>query len=653
MAQRALSSWGWGCLSTTLVLGLAAAAHGAALDERGEINLGIRTYTAARIGTQDTDIQICYKDRPNRGDFTCAGSNGIGNVGDIRVSPTTGQASRSLTFPVSPAGHLRQNRFYLEAELDHNLLRLVNEGFGPLALLDYLPFKFRRFKYHLTFRGEYDGVYDYGPAEYRTHYQYGNQLLVPLSPNGSQANIPQARQRLRDVASHRERLFQAYLETQVEKLLIRFGRQILAWGETDVFRLLDNINPLDASFGGFLVPLDERRVPLDMLRLNYAIGELGPLYEMYVEAYAAIDDPVGFDPGIPVGSPWSLPNLGAPSATLVTFRTHPATVIKDTRGGFRINFNAPIPGIEEATFSIAHYYTYLDIPEVQTFVTPNFPAAFSSTPNGTANPRINRFQAVAIQTAPRVQITGASTTFVVPSSVSRMLMLSGEPVIRSELAYFAGEPRQSQAQTDPFIFSSQCGPGGRNLRTQPVGSFLLPGGGEVCTGGTRYGDSWNWVLGVDTNQFIHFLNPNQSFFITTQFFYKHLKGATKRQHIEGQAPEIFNGEVLPVPGVNIANTDIPGAGATQPNLIHQPVDQFLQTLLISTSYMSGQVSPNLTVAYDWSGSWLVQPQVTFSRDPFRFTFAYSYLEAGRLKGASGISLLRDRDNVLFQLEYVI
>ena len=48
----------------------------------------------------------------------------------------------------------------------------------------------------------------------------------------------------------------------------------LAWGETDVFRLLDNINPLDNSFGGFLVPLDERRVPLDMLRISYQIGDI-------------------------------------------------------------------------------------------------------------------------------------------------------------------------------------------------------------------------------------------------------------------------------------------------------------------------------------------------------------------------------------------
>jgi hypothetical protein len=137
--------------------------------------------------------------------------------------------------------------------------------------------------------------------------------------------------------------------------------------------LLDNINPLDNSFGGF-DPLDERRLPLDMPLLNYAFGTVGATQRgVLIEAYAAIDDAIGYEPGIPEGSPWALPNLGAPSATLATTRTHPERVIKDTRGGFRISFGAPIPGIEEAEFSVAHYYTYLDTPEVETIVASNFP----------------------------------------------------------------------------------------------------------------------------------------------------------------------------------------------------------------------------------------------------------------------------------------
>src|SRR5262249_45834357 len=155
-------------------------------------------------------------------------------------------------------------------------------------------------------------------------------------------------------------------------------------------------------------------------------------------------------------------------------------------------------------------------------------------------------------------------------------------------------------------------------------------------------------------QFIRWLNPNQSFFITTQFFYKHLNAAIPRTPIPRQPPGTFDGEVLPVPQYYIRPRILaPSAGAAQAVFVHNPIAQYLQTLLISTSYYSGQISPSLTFFYDWSGSFVMLPQITFSRDPFRFSMSYSYLTANTFKGASGVSLLSDRDNILFQFEYVI
>ena len=628
MARRALR-WGQWCLfSLTASLCLVGITHGAAIDEKGEINLGVRAYTAARIGTQNTDATICNL---VGGKVVCGGSNGA-------APPPARIVKKSYTFPVSAAGHLRQQRSYIEAELDHNLSRLLNEGFGPLTLLNDTPLKFKRFKYHLTYRGEYEGIYDYGPAEYRTAYQYYNTILVPEF-SGNQPPIGQSRQRLRNVAVIRNRLFQAYLEAQVGNLMTRFGRQILAWGQTDAFRLLDNINPLDNSFGGFLIPLDERRLPLDMLLLNYRFGSVGPFYETFIEAYAAIDNAVGYVPGIPVGSPWALPNLGEPSSTTFQQRTNPERTIQDTRGGFRINFTAPVPVVDEMEFSVANYWTYLDTPMVESYVSQEFPRAISSGP-------ATGYLANTIQSAPRVRITGLASTFGLPIDWARALFLSGQPIIRYELAYFSGEPRNSQQQLDPFIYAvGNCSKGTTTVTSD---------GSVVCTGGRRYGDSWNFVLGADTNQFIRWLNPGQSFFITTQFFYKHLisPAARNRVGLERQAPQVFNGEVLPVPALDIEPPFLT-SGASQSVLVHNPVDQFLQTLLITTSYMSGQVNPAFTLVYDWNGAWVVQPAVQLSRDPFRFTFSYSYLTANHLFGGSGVSLLRDRDNVLFQIDYVI
>ncbi len=615
MTRHGLRIWGFVCLGAAVCAGAPAAVLGASLDANGEISLGVRTYTSARVGTEHTDISI--KESAGR------------------------QVRRSLTFPVSPDGHLRQNRFYAEVELDHDLKRLVNEGFGPFGLLNDLPFKFKKLKYHIVYRGEAEGIYDYGPSEYRTAEQfYDTDLATCFS--GSCPDVSGERRRLRRLGVQRQRLFQAYVEAQAGELLIRLGRQILVWGETDTFRLLDNINPIDSSFGGFLTSLDERRVPLDMLVANYYFGDVGPFYESYVEAFGAIDDAVGFTPGIPTGSPWSLPNF-EPSVILKSYQKTPTRTFTDIRGGIQIKANALLPGLGDATFGFAHYYTYFDTPAVQTFTSRSFPLGLT-TAQGT-------FLAIAEQTAPRVQVTGATMTFALPSEIARHAGLSGEPIFRSELAYFQGEPRFSQANLDPFVYAT----GGCN----GPGHKIEDG---VCTGGKREGDSWNFVLGVDINQWIRFLNPNQTFFITTQFFYKHLNGAVDRGPItnrpgckpgvDGCVVIANNGEVLPVPEYKVEPALIP-SGASQSILIHNPVDQYLQTLLIATQYYSGQIQPSFTFIYDWSGSLAAVPAVTFSRDPFRFTMAYNYLYASRYKGASGVSLLRDRDNLLFQLEYVI
>ena len=607
-----------GLLFAVLLVCGARAAHGAALDEAGDIKLGVRAYNAARVATQHTNIQL-IEAAPNR------------------------ITTRSLTFPVSAAGHLRQSRSFVEVTLEHNIDRLLSQGFGPLALLQTLPFRFRKLGYFLSYRGEYDGVYDYGPAEYRTAYQFYDQTLVPPSPFGPTVDVGLARRHLRNVAVLRNRLFQAYLEAEVGKLFVRFGRQILAWGETDVFRLLDNINPLDNSFGGFLVPLDERRVPLDMLRASYSIGRVPytGLYEAYVEGFAAIDNAVGFSPGIPNGSPWQLPNF-VPSATQYTLQQPPAANFTHIRGGAQFKFIAPVPGIESATFGLAHYYTYLDNPNVSVS-TQNFPAQITQG-------KATGYNALAIQSAPLVQITGATTSFAVPPEWAHWVFLSSEPIVRSELAYIHGEPRWSQAQLDPFVFALPA-----NGVACPRGKLDSRG---FCSPGTRSGDTWNFMLGFDTQQAIRFLNPDASFFISTQFFYKHLNGAAARTPIatpsaplRGQPP-IFNGEVIPVAN-KVYSPDRWGfpTAAAEPDLVHNPVDQYVQTLLLATTYFGGKLTPSLTVLYDWSGSVVVLPQTTYSYDPFRFIISYSFLAANNLHGASGTSLLRDRDNVLFQVEY--
>ncbi len=89
---------------------------------------------------------------------------------------------------------------------------------------------------------------------------------------------------------------------------IRIGRQNLAWGETDIFRLLDQINPLDNTFGGPFEDLDDRRIPLWMLRGSYNLGSVGPVASLTMEGFwvpGSMDAKVG--PWAPWGTPYEVP----------------------------------------------------------------------------------------------------------------------------------------------------------------------------------------------------------------------------------------------------------------------------------------------------------------------------------------------------------
>jgi hypothetical protein len=396
---------------------------------------------------------------------------------------------------------------------------------------------------------------------------------------------------------------------------------------------MDNINPVDSSFGGFLVPLDERRVPLDMLRMQYRFKSFGPFEEAFVEMYGAIDNHVGYAPGVAAGSPWGFPNNGVPSATTYSVIQTPKRTFKDIRGGGKLQWN-----MFDATFSVAHYYTYFDTPAVQTFVRNHFPATAPSPGDANLASYPNGFSVLAFQTAPLVQVTGATTTFALPSLYT---------IVRSEFAYFKGEPRFRQEELDPFVYHFYKD--GRELN----GRELLNG---PTTGGRRVGDSINYALGFDINQFIRQLNPGQTFFISTQFFFKHLVHPAKRGPIGGQFGRfVERGEVLPVTAedVFVPRPETADFEAVEPRLIRQPTNTFLHTLFISTSYRSGTVVPSFTFFYDWGGGLVWQPAITFLHDPFRLSIDYSILAAGTLKGGSGVSLLRDRDNIQFRFEYVI
>lgn len=605
-------------LTLTVVAGLAGPRHAKALtlDDRSEMRLGLRAYTAVRVGTE----QMGTEDDP-------------------------------LTFPSSGAGHVRQHRYFLELKLDHDIRRLATTTKGLAWLFGWFdPSKLR---YTLQYRGEGEGIYDYGASEFsdqadklrRVRLDVPLVVLQPgtrplLNPEVPEEYIRRRVDRLRRIARQRHRFFMGYLDVEKGPVFVRIGRQILAWGETDVFRLLDNINPLDDSFGGFFIALDERRLPLDMIRSSYHFGSIGPLADAFLEGFAAVGNKVSTFPGIPQGSPWEPGGLGGVLPNLRTEADLPAR--EDIRGGARFVFN-----FKDVTYTLAHYYTYFDIPGVQFRLPGQAQLPGEVAPSNTA-----RFgnEIVAFQRFPRVPVTGASLTFPVSRFYS---------IVRGEAAYFQDEPmnRQGRGLSADSLFPPGH-PSYRRLRRANnteggLDPFVYPGFLNLGRPGVSWGrvlqrDTFNMALGLDVNRFVRWINPNQTVFITTQFFYKHVF----------DSPEDL---VLPVPYRNIeVSRRIPFVGAPgcangsrgcrlRPRLLRLADDRYLHTLLITTAYSGGRIVPQWGMFYDWQGAIVFQPGVTFIRDPFRFSTDYTRID-GAATGQFGA--VRDRDNVRMQVEFV-
>ena len=137
------------------------------------------------------------------------------------------------------------------------------------------------------------------------------------------------------------------------------------------------------------------------------------------------------------------------------------------------------------------------------------------------------------------------------------------------------------------------------------------------------------------NRYIRSLNPQQSFIFSGQMFATH----------------IVDFDNTPLKDVRPYGFGHYAVGVRDPNhdaLVEIDQHQFVNTLSISTSFRSGVIAPRLVFFYDWQGSWLVQPGVTLTRDPFRLTLQYNYID-GQF---NGIGFLRDRDNLIAQMEMV-
>ena len=242
---------------------------------------------------------------------------------------------------------------------------------------------------------------------------------------------------------------------------------------------------------------------------------------------------------------------------------------------------------------------------------------------------------------PKFQVLGASMNFWESMT---------DTVFRAEVAYFFREPvtilgindlplHAGYGDLGPLTWNQLdllAGLTGTDLRSQGIyGIPYNPQSGRIAVK-----DALNWMIGFDKQIWIRALNKKSMFFLSCQYFGKWFPDHDKNQYLAVPLPNKF----LPRPN------EITGEPIVM--LSEYPMISEVSTLftgMINTTYMNGNLNPQFAMAYDVDGVFLLLPQVTYIREPFRFMLQY----AGIVGQFNNFGIFRDRDQISFTFSYML
>jgi len=479
--------------------------------------------------------------------------------------------AEGYTYPNVRTGDLVQQRNLIVLEVEHDLSEL-KRSVGLLYPLKALKIEA---KYRLVARFMYEGVYDYGP-----------QIFQDVKDRDKE-NI--------DSFGHQYDLWEFYFDLSRGPWFLRIGKQNLAWGETDTFRLLDSINPLDNTFGGSFEDLDDRRIPLWMLRGNYDLGRVGPISSLMVEGFWV---PGNWDarvsPISPAGTPYAAP---IPIETLSLSRPfYPEKTMSNSRWGVRLQ---GLVGTS-LNLTVAHYKTFPDTPATRTVVLRDIPILLSLD------------DVIGEVTFPSIQITGGSLSYWEPYT---------DAIIRAEVAYFWDEPVFIPEENLATLY----GPG---IPLPPplqdlIGISEIPVNPQ--SGSIPKKDFLRYMIGMDRNVWIRPLNRKSTFTVSLQYF--------------GSWVQDYDDRLVQGLPLYPSTSDYPK--------LYELEQMF--TALVSTTYLSGRLNPTLVLGYDVRGAWLAVAAINYIWEPFRFGIQYAGIEGN----FTNFGLFRDRDQVSFLVTYLL
>lgn len=381
-----------------------------------------------------------------------------------------------------------------------------------------------------------------------------------------------------------------------DELNFRIGRQQVVWGRTDLFRVLDQVNPIDFSIQNIYEEFEDSRIPVGIFSMEWRLGATNMFEDLNFQFLWNFEKFTPHDIG-QGGQPYNillagdlfraLKNCWDNGCTVSNFAGGPPT------GNLATDFPAQTIGIRKVhvptdreqfglrmegvfksvgfSFNALTFHSQLPslragIPSRNPFVAdgldlntiPPLAGFDNSGPGGSlvSRPFVPAFDVYF----PRIWLVGGSADFYVDPIKS---------AFRVEMAYTNGEEFADTSEVRLFSES----------------------------------DVIRWVVGWDRPTYIRSLNPNRTFLLSAQLFGQHLLDYQRFESPDGTGSKI-------------------GFADWEHNII--------ATFLIQGFYMNDRLQPRLIQAYDFKAhAYVMSPGIDWLiNDNWRLTLAAN-LKFGR------------------------
>jgi len=386
--------------------------------------------------------------------------------------------------------------------------------------------EFRIDRMFAAFRAAYDAIYDLRDFPIENEFRTGDFEL--------------GRNDLKLDADLRE----LYLDMSLSRFWTRIGRQIVSWGETDAFRILEIVNPLDSSYNLFFILPEENRIPLWMGRFIFTFPDFKSFTNTDLE-FLVIPDirptlqaPAGAPYAIPI--PLEMPTIGNLEIGLALHEDVPSSRIENSEFGLRLTSL-----FKRLNFSLAWFYGIQDNPS------PRLSSVDILLAGGTSIISDDWTQLGL------AEIIDAIRRFETDFDVTVNMELVHPYLHTVGFSYNVFEDRTAGTFRGEFTYTWDMAV--LDLRAPDLV-------GRV--------DRIDWAVGFDRNTWIHFLNKSTTFLFSLQLIGRHYQDYIPNE-----------GELLGFP-VTL-------------NLIRR--DSYIATLTARTTYYHGLIIPTLFLGLDFDG----------------------------------------------------